>query len=517
MRFPATLRTIVTSNTALVLYVALATLALHFWTNAFASYGYFRDELYYLACADHLDAGYVDHPPFSIFVLSASRLAFGESLFALRLVPALLGAVVVVLAGHLARVLGGGRTAQLLAAIATALSPILLAFGTIYSMNMLDVFFWTLAAFTSLVLVRTENPRYWLLLGFVVGLGALNKTSMFWFAAGLGAGFILSPHRTWFRTPWPYLAAGIALFCFLPYVIWNMVQGFPHLEFIRNATGGKYSGLSALTFLRDQFFIHNPVAVPLWASGLFALLFVRAGSSYRYLGIAFLVVAVILLLNGHSKGEYLAAASPVLFAAGGVWIEQWTGRPPLRWLRMAYGGLLVATGLALAPTVLPILPVEQYIAYAESIGLKPNTAERQRLGALPQFYADMFGWPEKAAAVAEVYNRLSPEEKVRCAILADNYGRCGAIDLFGKHYGLPKSVGGHNSYWLWGPKDYTGDIVIILGGGLREKQGIFDAVQVAGTISCPYCMPYEDSLSIYVCRGLRGSLAERWKDVKSYE
>lgn len=515
-RTPAPLRTVLTSDTALIFYVALVRLALHFWTNAFAGYGYFRDELYYLACAEHLDAGYVDQPPFSIFVLSAVRLIIGDSLFALRLTPALLSAAVVFLAGLMARQMGGGRSAQVLAALGTAISPISLAFGTVYSMNILDVFFWTLAAYVSMLLVRTENPRYWLLLGFVIGVGALNKISMVWFAAGFGIGMLLSSHRHWLRTRWPYLAAGIALLCFLPYVIWNVIHGFPHLEFIRNVTGGKYSGLSQLTFLRDQLIIHNPAAVPLWAAGLIALLGARVVSTYRHLGVAFLVVAGILLLNGQSKSEYLAAAFPPLCAAGGVMIDRWTAGKAMRWLRPAYGGLLVVAGLALAPAVLPILPVDQYIRYADAVGLKPHTSERLRLGELPQFYADMFGWPEKTAAVAEVYNRLSPDEKSRCAIFAENYGRCGAIDFFGKHYGLPKSIGRHNSYWLWGPRDYTGEIMIVLGGGLKDKQGKFDAVEVAGTVSCQYCMPYEDSLSIYICRGLRGSLVDRWISVKNY-
>jgi len=511
------LRKTLTSDSALILYVALGSLAIHLWTNAFAGYGYFRDELYYLACAEHLDAGYVDHPPFSIVVLATVRLILGDSLFALRLTPALLSAAVVLIAGQMARQLGGGRTAQVLAAIGTAISPIFLAFTAVYSMNAFDLFFWALAAYTSMLLIRTKNPRYWLLLGLVIGMGALNKIGMLWFAAGLGIGLVLSPYRAWFRTRWPYLAAGIAVLCFLPYVIWNAVHGFPHLEFIRNATGGKYSGLSPLTFLRDQLLIHNPAAIPLWASGLCALLFLRGTSSFRYLGMAILVVAGILLVNGQSKGEYLAPAFPALCAAGGVAIERWTNAKFTRWIRPVYGVLMVAAGLALAPAVLPMLPVDQYIRYAEAIGLKPHTAERLRLGSLPQFYADMFGWPEKAAAVAEVYNRLSPEEKAHCAIYAENYGRCGAIDFFGRHYGLPKSIGRHNSYWLWGPRDYTGDIMIVLGGSLRARQEAFDVVQVAGTISCPNCMPYEDSLSIYVCRGIRGSLTERWKQMKNFD
>ncbi len=517
MPTPATLRRTLTSDTALILYVALGTLALHLWTNAFAGYGYFRDELYYLACADHPDAGYVDHPPFSILALAIIRFVIGDSLFALRLVPGLLFAVVVFLAGHIARLLDGGRTAQMLAAIGTAISPIFLAFGTIYSMNAYDVLFWTLAAYTSILLVRTQNPRYWLLLGLVIGVGALNKIGILWFATGLGVGILFSTHRHWLRTRWPYLAAGLAMLCFLPYVVWNIVHDLPHLEFIRNAVSGKYAGLSPLSFLSDQLTLHNPVAVPLWGSGLIFLLFTRTTPSYRFLGVAILVVAGVLVLNGHSKGEYLAAAFPPLSAAGGVMIERLTAVRFARWLRPLYGMVLVVAGLALAPLVLPILPVEQYVRFAETLGIKPHTAENHRLAKLPQFYADMFGWPEKAAAVAEVYHRLNPDERAHCAVFADNYGRCGAIDFFGKHYGLPKSIGRHNNYWLWGPGDYTGEIVIILGGALRDNQEVFDTVEVAGMVSSSYCMPYEDSLSIYVCRGMRQSVGEVWPTLKVYQ
>ena len=517
MRNPATLRDSLTSDTALILYVALARLALQLWTNAFGGYGYFRDELYYLACADHLDVGYVDQPPFSIWILSVVRFLIGDSLFALRLLPAILGACVVFLAGYIARLLGGGRSAQLLAAIGTAISPILLGYGSFYSMNVFDVLFWTLAACTAILLVQTRNPRYWLLLGLVIGVGAFNKVGMLWYAVGLGAGILVTSHRGWLRTRWPYIAGGIALVCFLPYVVWNIAHDFPHLEFIRNAVTAKYAGLTRLSFLRDQFLIHHPVAIPLWGSGLFFLLASRTTPSYRFLGVAILVVAGILLVNGHSKGEYLAAAFPPMCAAGGVMIERWTSGRYARWLRPFYGTVMVVAGLALAPVVLPILPVETYISYAGTIGLKPTTAESKQLGELPQFYADMFGWPEKAAAVAQVYRRLTPEERSRCVIYSDNYGRCGAIDFFGRHYGLPKSIGSHNNYWLWGPGEFTGEIVIILGGGLRDKQQLFDAVQVAGTISCPNCMPYEDNLSIYVCRGLRKPVQEVWRQLRVYQ
>jgi hypothetical protein len=510
-------RSALSGNTAILLSLALAKLLIHLATNALGGYGVFRDELYYLACADHLDLGYVDQPPLSIYLLAVSRLMFGDSLFAIRFIPAVAGSVVVFLTGLMAREFGGGRVAQVLAAVCAIVCPILLGISSVYSMNPFDFFFWSLAAYLAIRLLKTEDPRYWLGLGLVLGLGALNKISIFWYAAGLTAGFGLTRFRTWFLTPWPYIAGALSALIFSPFILWNISHDFAHLEFIRNATAGKYSGLSALTFLADQFMIHNPVIFPLWFAGLLFLLFSSHAKVFRTLGIAYLIVLTILLINQHSKGEYLSPAYPVLFAAGATQFERFTRQRTWRWLRPVYACLLLISGSALAPFALPVLPVEQYIRYSERLGLSPSTPEGKTLEALPQFYADMHGWPEKVAAVAAAYQRLTPEEKARCAVFADNYGRCGALDYYGRHYGLPKSIGKHNNYWIWGPREYTGDLVLILGGELRDKQEHFAQVEVVGSVSSPYCMPYENNLKIFLCRGLQTPLHDLWKSLKHYE
>lgn len=517
MHKPPSPRHAMTPETLILLGLAAARILLHFVTNATGGYGYFRDELYYLACADHLDAGYVDHPPFSIFVLAISRILFGDSLTMLRLVPALAGGAAVFLTGRIAARLGGGRTAQVLAALATFFSPILLGFSSIYSMNALDILFWTLAAAASIRLVQSGDRHWLIVLGFIIGVGAMNKIGMLWLAAGLLAGLLLSEHRRMLASREALAGIIIAVLCFLPFILWNILHDFAHLEFIRNATNGKYAGLSPLTFLRDQLLIHNPVSVPLWGAGIGMLLFSRSLRPYRHLGVAVLVVAAILLVNGHSKAEYLAAVYPVLFAAGAVGWERWTLTGIRRFVRPVAFGMLILGGIAFVPVTVPILPVETYVRYAAALGLTPHSAEGKAMGALPQFYADMFGWPEKAAAVAAVYNRLGPEDRARCAIFADNYGRAGAIDFFGRHYGLPSALGRHNNYWIWGPRNYTGELVIVLGGDLRDKQEIFEAVEMAGTVSSPWCMPYENDLTVYVCRGLRAPLRDFWGKLKHYD
>jgi hypothetical protein len=174
------------------------------------------------------------------------------------------------------------------------------------------------------------------------------------------------------------------------------------------------------------------------------------------------------------------------------------------------------SAILISPLALPMLPVEKFIAYQKIIGIEPPRDERHEMGRLPQHYADMFGWKEKAEAVARAYQKLSPEEQATCAIFTFNYGRAGAIDFFGKEYGLPKTICNHNNYWLWGPREYTGEIVIILAKDLRELREQFQSVELVETVPCGYCMPYEADTQVYICRGLKRPLKVMWQQMKSF-
>jgi hypothetical protein len=504
-----------TNGIALLLSFALAKLLIHVLTNAFGGYGIFRDELYYFACSNHLDAGYVDQPPLSIYILAFNRFLLGDSVFVMRLLPAIAGAATVYLTGRTAAEFGGGTFSKIFACLASIVSLINLGMDSIYSMNAFDHLLAALAIFYTARLLTTGDPKYWIFIGLSLGFGALNKIGMAWIGGGIALGILVSSGRAWFSTRWPWFAAGLALLIFLPYIIWNFTHDFAHLEFIRNASQGKYSGLSLWTFTSGQFLLQNPVTFPLWISGLYFFFFDPLGKPFRPLGIMFLFSFGVLAINGHSKAEYLAPAFPVLFAGGGVMFERVSSRKFMGWLRPVYI-LIMAAGLALAPFVLPVLPVETYLRYAGTMGVKPSSAETKELAELPQFYADMFGWEDKAAAVSRAYHRLAPEDQAKCAVFGDNYGRCGAIDFYGKKYGLPESVGGHNNYWIWGPRQYTGEVVLILGGDLEKKQRVFSGVEVVDSVSTRYCMPYENHLRIYLCRNLKIPMNELWQRIKNY-
>ena len=509
-------KSFLTSGTLLLLFFALAKLLIHFYTNAFAGYGIFRDELYYAACSEHLSAGYVDQPPFSIFIFALNRLFFGDSIFAVRLLPAFAGAATVFLTGLMARELGGGRFAQSIASLASLVSLVLLAMDGFFSMNAFDLLFWAWSAYALIRLVKTGDKKYWLQLGLLLGLGLINKISVMWLGLGVFVGVAATNERRWLKTEYPYIAGVIAFALFLPFIIWNATHGLADLEFIRNATGGKYSSLTPKIFLLGQILGENPVTLPLWLSGLLWLLFSKKDRRFRIIAYVYLTALVVLLINGHSKPEYLSPAYPMLFAAGGVAFERWTAAGVARWLRPTYG-LIVAAGILLAPLAIPILPVESYIRYADALGVRPSTPEGKKLSDLPQFYADMFGWEDKAAAVAKVFHSLSPEDQAKCAIFGDNYGRCGAIDFYSKKYNLPKSIGVHNNYWIWGPREYTGELIIILGGDLQGKTDKFESVVIADTVRTEHAMPYENDLAIYICRNLKKPLRELWPHIKHYD
>ena len=231
-------------------------------------YGYFRDELYYLASTNHLDWGYVEHPPLSIAVLALIRAAFGDSLPALRVVPALVGVTTVCLAAVITRQLGGGRFAQGLAALAVAMSPVFLGTAHYYSMNVFDQLFWALAVSVLLRALDERRPFDGAVLGAVLGLGFLNKISILWLGTGMLIGLAFTPYRRVLREPWPWVAAFIAGVFALPYLLWQISHGWPTLEFMRNATAVKMADISPLRFLLDQVLSMNPGAAPVWLAGI---------------------------------------------------------------------------------------------------------------------------------------------------------------------------------------------------------------------------------------------------------
>ena len=503
------------SGPAIVGAIALAKLVLHLATANM--YGLFVDELYFLACGEHLAWGYVDMPPLTALQAWLARALFGDSMLAIRLLPALAGAGLVLLAGALARELGGGRLAQILAALGVLVAPIHLFASTYLSMNSIEPLVWTGCALVLLRLVRTGNPRLWPWFGLIAGIGLMNKHTMLMFGFALLLGLLLVPERRLIFNRWFLFAGGIAFLVFLPNLLWMIRHDFPMLELLANIRRNQRNvALNPLQFMVQQsVFIMHPLALPLWAGGLAAFLFLKRLRFARWLGLAYLATLAILLLTD-GRVYYLAPVYPMLLAGGGVALEGWLARPGWRWAARAYPILLAAGGAVLAPLAMPLLSPEKYLSYTHLIGFDQPRIEHRQSSALPQLFADRFGWPELAAATARVYHALPPEERARAAIYGNDYGQAGAIDFYGPALGLPKAIAAHQNYWYWGPRQYTGEIVIVLGEDNPEDlRRQFDSVTPAGRVGHPYAMRSQH-FTIYVCRGLRRPLAELWPEIKNW-
>ena len=496
-------------------------------------YGYFRDELYYLACAEHLDFGYVDHPPLIALVTAGVRALLGPSLFALRLLPALAAGATVALAVALVRELGGGRFARALAAVATLLAPVYLGLFSILSMNAFDVLFWAVDWWLLARLLRTGDQRLWLAFGAVTGLALENKISVLVLGFGLVVGLILGGAWEPFRSRRLWLGGALAGLLALPHLIWQIVHGWPTLEFMRNAQEQKILALSPPAFMGQQVLLAGALSLPVWIAGLIFLLLSRRGRPYRPLGWACLAILAVMMAT-KSKPYYLSPVFTILFAGGSTMIEAWIARlgaaagsadaargesATVRSAAAARGVLLAivtAGGLLTAPLARPLLPLRVYVRYAAWLGIKASSGERHEMGRLPQMFADMRGWPELAETVAGVFRNLSPDERRVACIFGQNYGQAGAIDLFGPALGLPKAICARNSYFLWGPRDCTGDVLIVIGDDRGTLETLFASVDRGATYVCDDCMPYENHKPIWVARGLKRPLVDLWPAIRKY-
>jgi len=501
-----------------------------------ARYGWFRDELYYVACARRLAFGYVDHPPLVAVVARASLVLFGDSIVGLRLFAATAAGLLVVVAAALARSMDGGRAAEGIAALAVAVAPYDLVVGHVFTMNALEPLVWgglalvvtrTLADLdeaggahgsgtASALGAATRKRLLWL--GPIVGLGILGKHSASWPVAALALGLLVSPAR---RVLWQWetgIAALIALVLVLPHVVWQIQHGFPTREFARAALAGKNEPYGPAGLVAQLVQLFHPLLVPLWLAGLASLLAGMRGR-FRPLGIALLLL-VGLVFATQAKVYYLGPAWTWLFAAGAVAFER-LALPTLRRRRLllAYLVLVVLGGAALLPAAVPVLPIASFQAYARALGGlgEQRTGEVMESAALPQLYADMFGWPELARTVERVVADLAPEERAGAVIVAANYGEASAIEHLGR--GLPPVVSGDNAWWLWGPPPGRPSPEVVVWVGKRDTSRLAAScgeLEEVARADHPLARADERHLPIHVCRRPVPSLVEAWPGLKHY-
>lgn len=490
------------SGIAVLFLIAGAVTLVHLLTNG--RYGFHRDELQFLSDARHLDWGFVAYPPLTPFLERIGLSLFGLSLVGLRLFSVLAQGVVIVVTGLMARELGGNRLAQATAALAVALSPLPLFQGTEFQYSSFDYLWWVLIAYFTIRLLKSENPRWWMAIGAVVGLGLLTKYSIVFFIAGILGGVVLSRARRYLTSGWFWGGIALALLMFLPNFVWQVQHGFISYHFlqhihVRDVGEGRANG-----FLRDQFLICvNLCAAPLWITGLVVFLRDRR---YRMLAWMYLVpLALFMLAKG--RGYYMAASYPMLLAMGAVVSARWTATLPRlgRWTLQAvfFTGLAVC-GAFVCAVVLPL----QASGPLRDFALKNNGDLREEIG-----------WDELVKTVAGIRDSLPPEQQASMGVLVGNYGEQGAIELLGPAYKLPPPISLTNSAWLRGYPTPPPKTLIVVGVSNEWAEKIFTGCQLAGHNGNSEGIKNEENQfhpDIFVCGSPRLPWPEFWIKYQSF-
>jgi hypothetical protein len=500
---------------ALVWAIAAAKFLFHCYYNN--RYGYFRDEFDYIACGNHLAWGYVDQPPLIPFLIHVSRAVLGDSVRAIRFIPALASSLLVVQTARIASEFGGRRFALLLSALAVVVAPQYLSNGGLLTTNCLEPNLWMGCAYFIILLIKRDQPRYWLWFGVVAGIGLEEKYTIALFGFGIVLGLLVTAQRRFLLGKWFWIGGAVAFLIFLPNLLWNIHYHWPFLELMHNIRAdGRDVVLGPGQYFVQQTILLHPFTAPLWLAGLVAFFVSPRLKPYRVLGWSYLVCYATLYLL-HGKNYYLAPVYPMLLAAGAVVIDFALTRPAGRWLKPAIAVVLLAGGVRIAPITVPVLSPDHFISYVRTLPFKlPVMEHMHERAVLPQWYADQFGWQEIVDEAAVAWNQIPASERSDCAIFAQDYGQAGAIDFLGRRAGLPSALSGHQTYFLWGPRGYSGACMIILGDHRARLAQLYDDVQYVGTSSDnPYAL--ETGIAVWICRGPKfGTLAQLWPQLKKW-
>jgi hypothetical protein len=506
-------KSIFLSSNAVLIYLSLFKFV--FLIIFAGNYGLFRDEYYYIECSKNLAFGFVDQQPLSAVILAISRTLLGESLIGIRILSYLAGSVIVFVGGLIARELSGGKFAQALAGFTIIFCGTVLGVSSYFSMNSFDILLSTLMFYYLIKLIKSSDPKYWIYLGIIFGIGLQNKLSFLFLGFGLVVGLILTKHRIQLKSKQLWLGAGLVFLIFLPNIIWQIANDFPTLEFMRNAAEFKNQPMSLLEFTANAMLELNPGFVIFVLIAIYYLFFNKEGRQFLIIGLIFFTVYLVFVLN-NGKPYYMGVLFPVILAAGAVGTEYLIDQYLKRWVRVLALVSLIPSAILVVPFATPFLSVDNFLKFSNFLGIRPSSGERSELGALPQFFADRFGWEEMVQKVAEVYNSLPEEDKEKVLIFGQNYGEAGAVDYYREKYGLPKAISSHNNYWIWGyPENYTGEVMIVIGSNLEDNSQFFEEVELAASHKNDLGMPFEN-VDIFVCRKLKISVEELWRQIKFF-
>ncbi|MBT8395587.1 MAG: hypothetical protein HKO65_16370 [Gemmatimonadetes bacterium] len=471
-------------------------------------YGFHRDELLYLAMADHLELLRMQFPPLIAVLGRLAKALPLDTLAAIHLLAGLAGTAVLGLGVAITRRMGGGREAQILAALALAVGPFALRTGALFQPVVFEVLWWSLAALAFVALLDEGDRRWWIVFGVAAGLGGLTKFSAAIFGVAMALGVMASPLRRDLRSRWPWIAVLVGGLVALPSILGQLHWDWPFLAQQQVLRETQLDRVTPGAFLTGQLFLTGAGA-PLLLAGAIGLFASRSLRRFRALGTAALAALLFLLLL-RGKEYYFGPMHPALLAAGSVMAGSWLASRRRAW----WGALTwaVAGGALLLPMGIPLLSPPTMARYSEALGqTRAVTTNRGTVLPLPQDYADMLGWREQAAEVARVYHALPESERGGAVILGGNYGRAGALALYHRDFDLPYPVSRHGDFWAWGPGNEEPSVLIIVGGSVEELSPLFEDVVEGGRVSNPLGVEEEQDVGIHLCRSPREPLLELWQ------
>lgn len=477
-----------------------------------ANYGYLSDELYFLDAGAHPAFGYIDFPPLIAWLAAGIQASFGDSLWALRLIPALAGFGVTWLSVELCRALGGRGFAQWTTAVIVLFAPGFVSIQAIFTMNVFDQLWWALALWATVRYLTGNDRRYMYLLGVALGLGVMTKLSILALCLALPIGLLIW-YPAVFRRPEFWLAIAIAVLIALPFGIWQIANGFPFLEFVSAYGGEPPQAMVLQNPIVGLFITMNPIFALVWMPGVVAALVV-ADRRLRLLGTVALLCIALFVLAGVKF--YFAVPVFIVFIVAGAlfWERLLTARPIMR-------GLLFVTllsGMTSVPTAAPVLPIERVQRIADFIRDGQQGfpgSEPAELEPLFPHFAEMHGWPELVRVTSNAFAGFSEEERARTTLVAAYYGQAGALNQLDEADALPDAYSGHMSYDLWN-QDADLDRVLFVGFELVEIEDLYTTVEQLATLECRYCMSREDGLKLYLAEGRRAAPDQVRERIRRY-
>lgn len=498
-----------------LLIVSILIFLLHLFTSLRGIYGYYIDEFYYIACSKKLAFGYVDHPPLSILILKIWGTIFGYSIFSIRFTTALTASVIVFLTGLTVKKLEGKLFSIILGALLVAATPVFLSMTSFFSMNSFEILIWTLCSYILIIIVKENKPKLWIIFGIVAGLGLQNKHTIIIYGLGIVLGLLLTKERKQFLNIWLWIGGLIALIIFIPNILWEIKNNFPTLEFYRNASYGKYIHNPPHVVLLSLIMSYNPTVFIFWIAGIVYLFFTK---KYKFFGWAFCILIAYLIITKSSRPDRIMGIFPVIFAFSSILIENTIDKKNINWLKPVTTTYVLISIILISPMVLPVLSPTAAGNYCKLLGVSGNM-EHGKEGLLPMWFANRFGWEELVKETAFVYSNLSYEEKKDTIILGASYGEAGAIDLFGKKYGLPNAISTHNNYFLWGgTEDKNHKILIAVGFSdmFDLLKTYYSEVNLEKNVYCKYAPAYRKNTYIIIAKSPRRNINEEWHKLKFY-